>query len=318
MPASERWHPWRIALFLLLGGVLYACLFFWSDRMLRAGATQSPFLAVTTASAEVDWLILGASHAVPLDTADVPDLIAARMGKTTEVLAAPGIGPFVLRMLAERWFIDHRSRAVLILIDDFGFADRRWNEDRLAEDDLLPKIPADSRTARVLFGAVARGLPWQSWLAQVTGFARINDRRRFAAPTWTVADRFDRASRPSAAAIRSRLAFLYPAEGEGRSIDAGLADLEATVLLARRHGARVVLLRPPLPAPFRAALPEVPGLVSALDALAHRRDVAIIDHSARIPDPRHYFDTDHLNRSGVMLWLDDGLGALLAGNDGGQ
>lgn len=318
MPGSETWHPWRIALFLLLGGVFYTGLFFWSDRMLRTGAAQSPFLAVTTAPTEVDWLILGASHAVPLETADVPDLIAARTGKTTEVLAAPGIGPFVLRMIAERWFIDHRSRAVLILIDDFGFADRRWNEDRLAEDDLLPKIPADARTARVLFGAVARGLPWQSWLAQVTGFARINDRRRFAAPTWTVADRFDHASRPSVAAIPSRLAFLYPAEGEGRSIDAGLADLEAMVLLAHGQGARVVLLRPPLPDPFRAALPEVPGLAPALDALARRLDLPIIDHSALIPDPRHYFDTDHLNRSGVMLWLDNGLGELLAGNDGGQ
>lgn len=318
MPGSETWHPWRIVLFLLLGGGLYCGLFVWSDRMLRAGAVQTPFLAVTTAPEEVDWLILGASHAIPLGTADVPDLIAARTGKTTEVLAAPGVGPFVLRLIAERWFIDHRSGAVLIVLDEFGFADRRWNEDRLADDDLLPKIPADVRTARVLARAVARGLPWQTWLAQVTGFARINDRRRFAAPTWTVADRFDSAPRPSATAIRSRVAFLYPAGGADRGIDQGLQDLEAMVLLARGQGARVVLLRPPLPEGFRAALPELPGLAHGLAALSHRLDVPIIDHSGAIPDPRHYFDTDHLNRSGVLLWLDLGLGRLLAGNDGGQ
>ena len=74
---------------------------------------------------------------------------SAGTGKT-QVLALPGGGPFVLRLMAERWFMDHRSRGVVIVLDDFAFAHRRWNEDRLADDDLLPKIPADVLTARVL------------------------------------------------------------------------------------------------------------------------------------------------------------------------
>ncbi len=318
MPGSDRWHPLRIVLFLLIGGVLYAGLFLWSDRVLRADPSRSAFLAVTTAADEVDWLILGASHAVPLGLADMPEVIGARTGRTTQVLALPGGGPFVLRLIADRWVMDHRSRGVVIVLDDFAFAHRRWNEDRLADDDLLPKIPADMLTARLLARAVRRGLPWQIWLAQVTGFARINDRRRFAPPSWSAEDRFDSAPRPSAAAIRSRVAFLYPAPGDEGAVGRALDDLEATILLARAQGARVVLLRPPLPEAFRSALPVVPGLASGLAELTQRLDVDMVDHSAAIPDPRHYFDTDHLNRSGVLRWLDMGLAGLLSGNDGGQ
>lgn len=318
MPGSEVWHPLRIGLFLLIGGALYAGLFLWSDRVLRAGSSGNPFLAITTAPAEVDWLILGASHAVPLASADMPVVIRTRTGKSTQVLAVPGGGPFLLRLMAERWFADHRSRSVVIVLDEFGFADRRWNEDRLADYDLLPKIPADVRTARVLARAVPRGLPPQTWLAQVTGFARINDRRRLSPPTWSVEDRFDTSPRPSAAAIRSRVGFLYPGSADVSAVARGLDDLEATILLARAQGARVVLLSPPLPDAFRTAMPEVPGLASGLADLIGRLDVPLIDHSAEIPESRYYFDTDHLNRSGVMRWLDLGLAALFAGNDGGQ
>lgn len=319
MPGSDAaWHPWRIALFLLLGAVIYAGLFLWSDRELRRGVPESPFLRLTTAPAEVDWLILGASHAIPLDVADIPQVIADRTGQRIEVLGAPGMGPFVLRLLAERWFVDHRSRGVVIVLDDFAFGDRRWNEDRLSDIDFLPKMPADLGTARILGRAVPRGLPWQTWVAQVTGFARINDPNRHAPPRWTVGARFDSAPRPSAAAIRSRVAFLYPPGADAGAVPDRIADLEAMIRLARGQGARVVLLRPPLPDAFRAALPEMPGLAPALDALSRRFGVPIVDHGAAIPDPRHYFDTDHLDRRGVLLWLDLGLARVLAGNDGGQ
>lgn len=318
MQASERWRPSRIVIFLLVGSALYAGLFVWSDRLLRSEAAQNPFLAIASAPSGVDWLILGASHAFPLGLADMPEVIESRTGQSTQVLAVTGGGPFLLRLMAERWFTDHECRALVILLDDFGFADRRWNEDRLDDDDLLPKIPADVLTSRVLFDAISRGLPWQTWLAQVTGFARINDRRRFAPPSWNAEGRFDSSPRPTSEAIRSRVAFLHPQAADGGSVRAALHDLEAVILLARSKEAQVILLRPPLPKAFRAALPDVPGLASGLTLLSQRLDVPIIDQSTLIPDPQFYFDTDHLNRRGVMLWLDLGLGALLAGNDGDQ
>lgn len=313
MPDSrDRWHPWRITLFLALGAVLYAGLFLWSDRVLRAQGPQSPFLTLTTAPARTDWLILGASHALPLRFSDMPAVIETQTGQRSVVLATTGAGPMVLRLIAERWFVDHACAGVLIVLDDFGFAAPRWNAARLGDDDLLPKIPADAATARVFLRAVARGLPWQTALAQISGFARINDRTRFAPESWAAEARFGSSPRPSATAIRSRMAFLYPGPAEPLSLDRGMADLAATIQIAQAQGARVVLVRPPLPDGFRAAMPAVPGLEARLDALAQRMAVPLVDHRTAIPEPGFYFDTDHLNRRGVLRWLELGLGALLA------
>lgn len=313
-----------MAVFAVLGLAIHAGLFVWSDRVLRTSRAQNPFLAITQAPAQVDRVILGASHAMPLGMADMPSQIAARTGQRTLVLAAPGAGPFVLRLVAERWFADHRAGGVVIVLDAFGFADRRWNAARMADAAMLAKIPADARMARVLGRAIGRGLAWQAWLVQVTGFARINDRARFAPPDWPPAGRFTLAFRPSAAAIRARVGFLHPGAADPAMLVQGLADLEAIVRLARRKGAEVVILWPPLPEEFRAALPEVPGLAAGIDGLSRRLGVPVIDHSAAIPDPRRYFDTDHLNRDGVVSWLESGLAGVIVGagtagrDDGGQ
>jgi hypothetical protein len=42
------------------------------------------------------------------------------------------------------------------------------------------------------------------------------------------------------------------------------------------------------------------------------------DFSASLPAPRNYFDADHLNRNGVLGWLDQGLAELLARPDDGD
>lgn len=320
MPGSDdRWRPWRILAFLAIGAALYSALFLWSDANLRRHATQNPFLRVATAPAEVDWIILGASHALPLGFADMPAILQETTGQTTLTLAVTGGGPFLMRIIGERWFADHRSKGVLIVLDTFGFADPRWNEARLADSDVLPKIPADRTTATILAHAIPRGLPWQTWTAYATGFARINDRSRLSPDTWEGEAKFDSAPRPSAAATKARIAFLYPGPPDPEALDGGLADLAALIELAQAKGARVVIVRPPLPQAFRSALPDVPGFESQLALLSRRLAVPVFDHSALLPDARNFFDADHLNRTGVSAWLDAGLRSILAfPDDSGQ
>ncbi len=301
--------------FLAIGVALYAALFLWSDANLRRHATQNPFLRVATAPEKVDWIILGASHALPLGFSDMPEAIRQRTGQTTLTLAVTGGGPFLMRLIAERWFADHSARGVLIVLDDFGFADRRWNEARLADGDVLPKMPADRTMAALLAHAVPRGLPWQTWTAYATGFARINDRTRFAPDSWDGEAKFDSAPRPNAAATKARITFLYPGPPDPEALDRGLADLAALIELAEAKGARVVIVRPPLPQAFRLAQPEVPGFDSQLAGLSRRLAVPVIDHSALLPDARNFFDADHLNRTGVIGWLDAGLAGVLAQPD---
>lgn len=320
MPVSDdRWHPRRLIAFVAIGAVLYLMLFLWSDALLRERGGQNPFLRVAQAPAETDWIVLGASHALPLGFADMPDIIQRRTGQRTLTLALPGGGPFTMRLVAERWFADRRAKGVLIILDSFGFADARWNAPRMADSDVLPKIPADPATLAILAAAVPRGLSWRTWVAYATGFARINDQGRFQSDRWSAEARFETAPRPSAAATRSRIAFLFPSPLSQDALVSGMADLSATVALARARGAVVVIVMPPLPEAFRDALPTVPELDRRLYEVAAATGATILDHAALVPEARFYFDADHLNRDGVLRWLDLGLeAAIMPRDDGGQ
>lgn len=317
--SEDRWQPTRIAAFLAIGLMLYAGLFVWSDRNLRDHAYGNPFHRISVAPAHADWIILGASHAMPLGFSDVPKLVRDRTGKRVETLGMTGGGPFTWRVLAERYFADHTADAVLIVLDDFGFADTRWNGERLGDTDVLPKIPADLQTMAVLARTVGKELPVGTFAAYATGFARINDHTRFDIDRWEGEDKFDTSPRPSEAADRARIAFLYPGPVNQEAMSRGFAELEAVILLAQSRNASVVVVRPPLPDRFRIRLPELPDFERRLQSLLEAHRVPLHDFSALIPEPQYYFDTDHLNRNGVERLLDESLESLLRnGNDRGQ
>jgi hypothetical protein len=81
----------------------------------------------------VDWVILGASHAMPLDFAD----FNAQMERETRLrilnLAAPDAGPLYNRFVLEDFLRAHRARNLLYVVDSFAFYSRTWNEDRFAD-----------------------------------------------------------------------------------------------------------------------------------------------------------------------------------------
>ena len=313
--SEDMWHPFRIAAFVAIGLAIYAGLFVWSDRNLRNHAYGNPFYRISVAPEHSDWIILGASHALPLGFSDIPDLVLDRTGKRIETLAVTGGGPNTWRIFAERYFTDRTADAVLIILDDFGFADARWNGRRLGDTDILPKIPADFQTTAVLASATGQGVTVGTFAAYATGFARINDQTRFDIDRWGGEDKFDAAPRPSDAADQARIAFLYPGPPDQEAISRGLADLEAVIRLAQSKNALVVVLRPPLPDRFRTRLPELPGFEGRLLSLLGAHRVPLHDFSTLIPEAHFYFDTDHLNRKGVQAFLDTALGELLRGGD---
>jgi len=320
MQASEtRWRPWRIALFLAIGAGLYAALFVWSDAVLRAHGQGNAFFRIAEAPAETDWLVLGASHVLPLGFDGTPGTIADATGQELLPLGVTGGGPFVMRLVAERYFADHAARHVLILPEAFSFLDQRWNAGRMGDADMVAKIPADRKTVLVMARAMEAGLRWQTFAGYATGFSRINDRTRFQTDRWEAEDRFDSAPRPSDAADRARIAFLYPGPPQPGASEQGFRDLAAIVELAHARKAEVVVALPPLPERFRARMPDADGFEVRVSEFCDRLGVPFHDFSGTIPEARFYFDTDHLNRSGIARWLDEGLGALLGGaDDGGQ
>ena len=312
MPDSDdNWHPARLAVFLAVAALIYVGLFLWSDRVLERRSDRNPFFRILQADQHTDWIVLGASHAMPLGFAGVPDMVRDVIGVDTLTLAVAGGGPAISRLVAERYFADRDADGVLVVLDTFTFLDPRWNAARLADADILPKIPGDMRTVRALAQAIPRGLPVGTVLAYAAGFARINDRTRFEQDRWDAEARFDSAPRPSDAADAARISYLYPAPPSLETVERAFSDIEAMIRLARAHGARIILVYPPVPDRFRSRMPDLSTIETRLAAQAGRLGVPVVDHRSLIPDPRLYFDTDHLNRAGVELWLVNGLGNIL-------
>lgn len=312
MQASDgQWHIIRTLGFLVAASAVYCALYLWSERILRDHSDKNPVYRIQQAPESNDWVVLGSSHAMPLGFSDMPDELLARTGRSILVLGVAGGGPYVMRLTLERYLADHRTAAVLVVLDQFGFADPRWNAARLGDADFLPKIPTDPMMTRLLAQAVGHGLSWQAWLSYVTGFARITDLTRLAPDVWQAQDRFDLAARPSQAATQSRIRLLYPSMADPIALQEGLAQIEKLVILARSKGAEPVLVFPPLPEAFRRAEPRLDGFHAGIADLSARLGVELHDFSALLRGGQYFFDSDHLNRSGVRAWLDGELDSIL-------
>lgn len=308
-----QWHPGLIALFVLIGAMIYSALLMGSEWLTYRQGDRNPFFRIITAEqSHHDWIILGASHAMPLDFADTGAMIEAETGLTLRNLAATGTGPLIHRLIAARYLADHDAGGVLIVADGFGFASRQWNEDRLNDGDFMPRIPWDRRLVAIFGRAMADGLPVTTWLDYVTGFSKINNRDRFARDTWQAAENFARAARPSDLADRQRIDYLYPDAENPKMLARYMREMVAIIGLAQAQGAQVVVVRPPLPDRFRNRLPPQEAAFDALlrETLA-AQGVTLHDFSTLLPATNLYFDTDHLNRAGVEAWLNNGLGAVL-------
>ena len=313
MPASDdRWPIGRIAAFLGIGLALYLALLLAAGTHVRTGAEGNPFLTIQRAEPAQDWLILGSSHALPLSFGSSEARIEADTGTRILNLAVVGSGPFVWHLVAARFFGTHRAERVLIVVDGFAFRDRRWNAPRPGDRDLLPATPRDRATASVWVQAVARGLPLGILADYLTGFSTINGWLQPRSGDWIGAAGFERAPRPSDAADRARIAYLYPGPADPQATERAWGELAALVDLARAMGAEPVLLRPPLPERFRRLLPDEGDFSARLARFATERAIPLHDMSDLLPESRFYFDPDHLNRAGVEAWLDRGLLALIA------
>jgi hypothetical protein len=79
---------------------------------------------------------------------------------------------------------------------------------------------------------------------------------------------------------------------------------------------RVVVVKMPVPAQFRAKLPDEAAFDAALSRMVAARGMALRDFSQAIDEPRLYFDTDHLNRAGLTTFFNRDLKPLLLAPDG--
>lgn len=299
--------------FIGIGLLIYAGIWLAAERLMDRNGHSNPFFKIATSQVRTfDWVILGASHAMPLDFANFNGVMQRETGLKIINLASPGTGPLYNRFVLEALLRDHSAKNVLYIADSFAFYSRIWNEERFGDAKLLRATPFDTATAWLLWQYSRRdGVDPRALADYVTGFSKINNRDRFRKDIWEGELQFDRVYRPSASATKSRIAYLFPDSGRGGGLSRYMTEFAGLLELAAQRNINVIVIKMPTPGQFRALLPNEPAFDEAMTAAVGNRGVGFADFSAEMDEPRFYFDTDHLNRAGVTELFSRRLKAIL-------
>jgi hypothetical protein len=300
-------------LFVAIGLAIYALVYYAAEQLMYRTGKSNPFFKIATVErSEFDWVILGASHAMPLDFVDFNAFMERETGLKILNLASPGTGPLYNRFVFEHFASKHRAKNLLYVVDSFAFYSPAWNEERFADAKLLRRTPLKPAIARRLFAYSRQaGVDPRAVLDYVSGFSKINNRERFEPDIWEGEKQFDRTFRPSAAATRSRIAYLYPNAPDEAQLSRYLSEFETLIGEAQRREMGIVVIKTPLPADFRRRLPDEQKFDMAMSAVLRARQMPFYDFSAAMDEPRFYFDTDHLNRAGLGQFFQNSLRELL-------
>ena len=307
-------HRGAVLRFLAIGLALYVALFAVAELLVYRNGHDNPFYKIATADRQhYDWLIMGASHAMPLSFDTMEDDLESAAGVSILNLALQGIGPLHSDAVLERFLADHSAGGLVYAVDSFAFRDPQWNEGRLGDPQLLARTPMDFRVASRLAAETVWGdLAPQALVAYLSGFPKINNSERFIRDVWESASLFDRRYRPSQTATAERIAYLFP-EGTGdpevlaRYLDVFMGLLDR----ALAAGMTVRVIKLPVPENYSDKLPDEAGFDAALNTRLGERGIILEDYSNLLPEARFYFDSDHLGRQGVQAFADQVLVPLL-------
>jgi hypothetical protein len=301
------------ALFVAIGALLYALLAAASEALLWSEGHSHPLYKIASLEERsVDWVVLGASHAMPLDFDDVNAGLERASGQRIVQLAATGAGPLYNRFVLEQFLRRHSARRLLYVVDSFAFASRTWNEERFADAKLLRRMPFDRAAALDLARYVRdEDVDVRALLDYASRFSTINNRERFQPDRWEGEAQFERTARASGVAIDKRIAYLYPEGAGGAARERYLRAFGELLQTARRHGLAVNVVKFPLPPAFARRLPDEAGFDARLAQLLAEQGLVLRDLTAAVPDAAMYFDTDHLNRKGVARLAEQHLVPML-------
>ena len=300
--------------FIGLGLGIYAALFAASEALVYETGHANPFYKIATADRQhYDWLILGASHAMPLDFADTEFTIEAATGQSIINLALQGAGPLCNRFVMEQFLQRHAAEGLIYVVDSFAFRAKVWNEDRFTDSSVLSRTPFDFSTASRLWAYVANeGVSLLAPLDYVSGFSKLNNRERFERDLWDGETQFDRRYRPSERAEDERIAYLYPhGSDDPAMLSRYLEVFGALIDRAIGAGMNVKIVKMPLPPRFHGKLPGEAEFDRALAALLDSRGLSVEDDSLLLDAAQYYFDSDHLGRDGVAAFLEQRLVPLM-------
>jgi hypothetical protein len=297
--------------FMLIGLLLYGLVYVAGEQLSYHYAKRNRFHVVKTAPrVPYDHVILGASHAAVFDYEDMNARLEEMTRKKILNLSVVGGGITVNRVMLDYFLTAHRTKNVIYVMDSFGFYARDWNEDRLKDTRLFVRAPFDPALVPILLRNAA-SLPVV--LDFVTGFSKINNPDRFKPDvSEDEAVKFSKTYRPVKQIDTQRIEFLYPKQTDPQVLARYLSEFEAWVRNLQQRNIRLIVIKPPLPARVYAMLPNEAQFDNALKQVLVQNGIEYHDFSLVGNDDKYFFNTDHLNRNGVLNFFDAHLKAVLA------
>jgi hypothetical protein len=297
-------------LFILIGLLLYAGFYIVSEQLLYKYTVRNRLYLVKTAPfSEYDYVILGASRAAVFDYDDMNARLEEMTGTHILNLSTLGSGITVNRLLLDYFLARHDTQSVVYVLDSFAFYSQEWNEDRLPDVELWRRAPFDPALARLLIQtpstrSVAPGY--------ILGFYKINNPDRFESDiSEEEATRFDRTYRPVKQIDQQRMDYLYPDQIDPQIFQHYLDEFEAMLRYLEEQNINVIIIKVPLPERVVQMMPHEEQFDEAVRNVLQQYDASFYDLTSVCNDEEFFFNTDHLNRTGVLHFYENHLKEML-------
>ncbi len=298
-------------LFILFGVLIYLSLYVASEQLVYKYAQRNRFYAIKTSPlSEYDYVILGASHAAAFDYEDMNARLEEMTRSRILNLSIVGGGITVNRLVLEYFLAAHQTKNAVYFLDSFAFYSRDWNEDRLNDTRLFDRAPLDPMLAQILLRNPSSR---SAAIDYLLGFSKINNSDRFKPDiSEDETSKFKTIYRPIKQIDTQRIEYLYPKQINQEVFRHYTGEFEDMIRYLKQRNIRLIVIKPPVPARVYQMLPDEGQFDQVLKAVLDRNGIQFYDLSLVNNDERFFFNTDHLNRDGVLNFFENNLKGILA------
>jgi len=111
---------------------------------------------------------------------------------------------------------------------------------------------------------------------------------------------------------KQRIDYLFPNEvDEQASQRRYMAEFEDLIQFMKSQNIRVIVIKPPIPQRVYRMMPNQEHFDTTLKEMSERRGIEFYDFSQVNNDEKFFFNTDHLNRTGVLNFFQNYLASKL-------
>ena len=291
----------KCVLFIVIGLILYGGVYYTADRLAYKNGRLNSFHKVkTTKQSGFDYVILGASHALPFGFEDMNATLEGLTGTRIINLAGPGHGIIPNIIVFEYFLKYHQTKNVLYVLDTFALSSKKWNEERLEDVKLLQWAPFDLTLARMLLDySFEKGINKKVPLDYITGFSKINNHSRLEPETFDGEKKFGKKYRFFKPRDKQRIKYLYGSEKSDALFGTYMAIFMDWIETIKMNNIGVIVIKTPIPTHIYEMLPQENEFNRKIQKVLMEEKIPFYDFSLINNEKEFFYDTDHLNSKGV-------------------